>query len=188
MNIIQKSCPNFKPGRQGYKPEIIFIHIMEGSLASTDSWFSNTASQVSSHYGVGLNGEVHQYVQEIDTAWTQGYHQGATFKLHKPGINPNLYGISIEHEGTDLSRASEDQLNASASLIRAIASHWNIPIDRDHIVGHYEVDPIRKPNCPSTDKSILDKLVARARGAETPKSIILKRLAELKQVVEQLED
>jgi N-acetylmuramoyl-L-alanine amidase len=165
--IIQKPCPNFRVGRNGYKPEIITIHIMAGSLAGTDSWFASPTSQVSSHYGVGLKGEVHQYVKDEDQAWTQGYVNNPTFKLYKPGVNPNAYCLSIEHEGFDLSNGTEAQLNASAELIRTLAARHNIPIDRDHIIGHYEIDKTRKPNCPSVDKSIMDKLVARAKNTST---------------------
>jgi N-acetylmuramoyl-L-alanine amidase len=183
--MIQKLSPNFKQGRNGYKPEIIVIHIMQGTLESTDAWFANPASQVSSHYGVGLNGEVHQYVKEEDQAWTQGYHDGATFKLHKPNVNPNVYCVSIEHEGQDLAKGTEDQLKATTELIRAIATRWNIPLDRDHIIGHYEVDPIRKPCCPSPDRTVMDKLVARLKP-QTPKDIIIKRVEELLALAKQL--
>lgn len=182
MNIIQKTSPNFKVGRSGYKPEIIVLHIMAGSLPATDSWFASPASEVSSHYGVGLNGEVHQYVKEEDQAWTQGYHQGATFKLHKPGINPNLYCLSIEHEGQDLSFATETQLNATVELIRAMAARWAIPIDRDHVIGHYEIDPIRKPNCPSVNKSIIDTIVKRVQVVPDYKKKIADAIAILQSI------
>lgn len=166
MNIIQKSSPNFKIGRNGYTPQIICLHIMSGSLAGTDSWFATTTSQVSSHYGVGLNGEIHQYVDESNTAWTQGLKvppiNRPTFKLYKEASNPNNYCISIEHEGQDLSKAPIEQLNASVELIKAIAGRYGIPIDRDHVIGHYEVDPVRKPNCPATDKTIIDRIIAMA--------------------------
>jgi len=159
--IIKKWTPNFAVGRKSMKPEIIVIHVMDGTLKGTDSWFANSDSQVSSHYGVGLTGEIHQYVNDEDTAWTNGQVSSPSFKLYKPGINPNLYTISIEHEGHDLSKAPESQLSASASLIRSIALMHNIPIDRDHIIGHYQIKAT-KPNCPSTNKSIIDELVRRA--------------------------
>jgi N-acetyl-anhydromuramyl-L-alanine amidase AmpD len=194
MNIIQKVSPNFGQGRSGYKPEIIVLHIMDGSLVGTDNWFSNPISKVSSHYGAGFAGEIHQYVQDINTAWTQGYHEGATFKLHKPGVNPNLYCLSIEHEGHDLSIVHEAQIAASVELIKSLAAKWNIPIDRDHIIGHYEVDPIRKPNCPATNKSIIDTIVTRANLAQpipvptqpTTKGVLLKRIDELRAIVDTL--
>lgn len=168
MKIIQIPSPNFYTDRAGYKPEIIVLHIMDGTLAGTDSWFSMPTAKVSSHYGIGFKGEVHQYVQEKDTAWTQGYHAGATFKLHKPDVNPNLYCLSIEHEGRDLSIIHEAQIAASVELIKAMATKWNIPIDRDHIIGHYEIDPIRKPYCPATDKKVIDLIIDRINESNNP--------------------
>ena len=186
MEIKQVPSPNFITGRGGFKPEIIVLHIMDGTLAGTDSWFSTPTSKVSSHYGVGLKGEIHQYVQDLDQAWTQGYHQGATFKLHKPGINPNAYCLSIEYEGQNLANAPETQINASVGLIRSLASYWKIPIDRDHIIGHYEIDPIRKPHCPATDKTIIDKIIKLAQNISVnTKGVLLKRIDELRQLVEQ---
>lgn len=177
--IIQKPSPNFYKGRNGYKPEIIVLHIMDGSLTGTDSWFASPTSQASSHYGVGFNGEVHQYVAEENGAWTQGPHEGATFKLFKPNVNPNYYCLSIEHEGTDLSKAPDAQINASVSLIQAMATRWSIPIDRDHVIGHYEVDPHRKPNCPATDKSIIDRIVKLAQGTSLTREDIKKQVIDL---------
>lgn len=156
--IIQKQSPNFG-SRKGYKPELIVIHIMDGSLLGTDEWFADPASQVSSHYGIGLKGEIHQYVQDVDEAWTEGNVRKPSAKLLKPSINPNLYCLSIEHEGHDLSKAPLDQLNASIGLITHLAVFYNIPIDRDHIIGHNEIDSVVKSNCPTPDKTFLDKLV-----------------------------
>lgn len=169
-NIIKKPCTNFFIGRsstQGvFKPEIVVIHIMVGTLTGTDSWFAVPQSQVSAHYGIGLTGEVHQYVEEKDQAWHAGRVLNPTFKLYKPGgVNPNLYTIGIEHEGQDLSKGPMTQINASAALLRDICTRWNIPIDRDHVIGHYQVYD-QKPNCPATDKSVIDKLIEIANGPE----------------------
>lgn len=178
--IIQKPSPNFAVGRKGYKPEIIVLHIMAGSLSGTDSWFASNASQVSANYGVGFNGEIHQYVKDEDTAWAQGRVDRPSFSLFKPNINPNLYCLSIEHEGQDLSIIHEAQINATVGLIRSLASKWNIPIDREHIIGHYQIYSL-KPNCPSTDKSIIDRIVKQAQE-ESEKDKIkteIKRLVDL---------
>lgn len=185
LNIIQKPTKNFTAGRKAYSPQVIVLHIMVGSLIGTDDWFSRTASQVSANYGVGFGGEVHQYVKDEDTAWAQGNVNTPTFKLYKPGVNPNLYCLSIEHEGYDLSEAPVKQLNASVELIQALSTKYGIPIDRDHVIGHYEINRLDKPNCPSVDKKILDVIVARAKG-NTPKSEILDKIEELKTMVEAL--
>jgi N-acetylmuramoyl-L-alanine amidase len=158
MNIIQKKSSNFWVGRKSYRPETIVIHIMDGTLSGTDSWFANPTSQVSAHYGIGKSGEVHQYVQEADAAWHAGRVDTPVWKLIRPDVNPNLYTIGIEHEGKPNDVWTEAMKQASAILIREICQRWHIPIDRDHIVGHYEIFA-KKPNCPATDKRILDELV-----------------------------
>lgn len=157
MNIIQKPSPNFN-ARTEFTPQILVIHIMAGTLVGTDSWFATPASQVSSHYGIGLNGEIHQYIDEKNRAWHAGRVDHPSFSLYKPNVNPNDYTIGIEHEGQDLSTAPHNQLQASADLIKDICTRWNIPIDREHIIGHYQVYSI-KSGCPSTDHSIIDKII-----------------------------
>ena len=165
MNIIQKKSPNFWTGRKGYRPEGVVIHIMDGTLVGTDSWFANPASLVSSHYGIGRTGEVHQYVKEEDTAWHAGRVDAPIWKLVKPNINPNLYTIGIEHEGKPDDVWTDVMKQSSGELIREICQRWQIPIDRNHIVGHFEIFS-KKPNCPARDKKIIDELVALAVGQQ----------------------
>lgn len=166
--MIIKTTPNFTKGRGTFKPEIIVIHIMAGSIEGTDSWFADPASQVSAHYGVGYRGEVHKYVNEEDTAWHAGRVKNPTFSLYKPGINPNIYTIGIEHEGMNLSvDSTPEQKKASAALIAEISTRWNIPLDRDHIIGHYQIFS-DKPYCPGTDKSVIDELIKMAIAYKSP--------------------
>jgi hypothetical protein len=150
-------------GRQGYRPEAVVIHIMEGSLRSCDSWFNTPASKVSAHYGVGRDGTVHQYVGESDTAYHAGRRFQPTWALLKPDVNPNLYTVGIEHEGWGGDPWPEAMYGASASLVRDICSRWAIPIDRSHIVGHREI--YGRKSCPG-QRVDLDRLVALARERE----------------------
>lgn len=167
--IVQKPSPNFTPGRAGQKPVLIVIHIMAGTLKGTDAWFANPASDVSSHYGVGTNGEVHQYVKESDTAWANGRVNYPTSKIVKEkGGNPNIYSISIENEGYDLSKASKTHLETLKALIADVCTRNDIPNDREHIIGHYEIYSL-KPNCPATDKSIIDSLITNDNTMELTK-------------------
>jgi N-acetylmuramoyl-L-alanine amidase len=163
INPIKKICSNWSE-RQGYKPELIVVHISAGSLTSMDNWFSTPGSQASAHYGVSKDGKIiNQYVDESKMAWANGRVNNPTFVLYKPGVNPNLYTISIENEGMDLALAPEPQLQLLCDLIKDIAQRQNIPLDRDHIIGHFQIDALNRPYCPSPDHSIMDKIVARLK-------------------------
>lgn len=170
MNIIKVPSPNFTTGRKIYKPEAVVIHIMEGTLSGTDSWFKNPASKVSAHYGIGKTGEVHQYVDELNTAWHAGRVNAPSWQLIKPAsnglfINPNYYTVGIEHEGNEDSDWTEAMYNSSSEMVRAICSRWNIPIDRNHIIGHHEIYSLK--TCPG-NKVDLNKLVALASNNPVP--------------------
>ena len=106
----------------------IVIHETGGSYTSAIHWFQNPASLTSSHYLVtAWTGEIIQFVAESDTAY------------HARSANP--YTIGIEHEFSSYYGIwhTEAQYRASAQLVCAIARRYNIPLDRDHIVGHNEL-------------------------------------------------
>lgn len=165
MNILQIPSPHFTSGRNGLSPIAIVIHIMEGTLSGTDSWFQDPDSKVSAHYGIGKNGEVHQYVQETDTAWHAGRVDHPSWKLIKTSggtfVNPNSYTIGIEHEGFADTDWTDAMYNASAELIRAISTRWNFLIDKDRVIGHREIYSLK--TCPG-NKVDLNKLITLATG------------------------
>jgi N-acetylmuramoyl-L-alanine amidase len=146
-------------GRKGFRPEAVVVHIMEGTLAGTDSWFNDPRSKVSTHYGIGRNGQIHQYVGESDTAFHVGRRSNPTWKRIK-SANPNLYTIGIEHEGKANSEWPDAMYQASAALIRDVCTRWSIPIDRDHVIGHREI--YDRKSCPGHVVD-LDRLVKMAR-------------------------
>ncbi len=151
--------PNKAKGREGFKPEAIVIHTMEGTLEKTDAWFLNKESAASAHYGIGRHGEIHQYVDESNRAWHVGRIFNPTWPFVKPDVNPNWYTIGIEHEGEGDTPWSDEMYNASAQLIYEICRRWAIPCDRDHIIGHHEIRADK--TCPGVGVD-LDKLVAMA--------------------------
>jgi N-acetylmuramoyl-L-alanine amidase len=165
-NWIGCASSNFRQGRRApYRPEAIVIHIMAGSLRGTDVWFHNAGAGVSAHYGIGKNGEVHQYVQEEDTASHAGIVDQPSWPLIKPMpggvyVNPNFYTIGIEHEGFPDDTWPAAQVTASASLIAEIAGRWVIPLDRQHVIKHHEIR-YAKP-CPG-DQAPMDQLIQEAQ-------------------------
>ena len=147
--IVWKGSPNFG-SRNGYKPLAIVNHIMDGTLVGTDSWFANPASKVSSHFGVGKNGAIHQYVELQNAAWGNGSVNQPNWPLLIPGVNPNYYTVSIEHEGQSGDIMLEAQYLATLALHRWLIETLGIPVNRDTIIGHYRIDSVNRANCPGT--------------------------------------
>lgn len=160
------AAPNIHQGRHGYRPEAIVVHIMDGTFVAGESVFLDPTTQKSAHYGISNTGVVHQYVDENDTAFHAGIVVNPTWSLLKPGVNPNLYTIGIEHEGRPDDVWPDDQLNASAQLIQAVAARWAIPLDEDHIVRHHQIRASK--TCPGNWMVDLGTIVGRIAPAPTP--------------------
>jgi N-acetylmuramoyl-L-alanine amidase len=176
MNIQKRLIPiNFTKGRAGWKPIAIVIHLMDGTLAGTDSWFRNPRAQASTHYGVGNDGTVYQWVEESDTAWGNGRVQSPTWKLIESGVNPNLTTISIEHEGVSGHVWTPAQYAADVELVKAIAARHGIPLDADHIIVHSEIFA-GKPNCAGKgfDKAKLLAMLKPKPVAVLRKNVLVK--------------
>lgn len=173
MNIVQKSTAN-KSSRGSYKPLYIVWHIAEGTYNGTVTWEQNPQSQTSSHFVLGKDGEVTQLVPLDMAAWTQGVVKSPTHayvKAHS-GVNPNLYCISIECEGKwneTKGKLTDKQLAAAAELTRHIVSEvkriygTTISIDREHTIGHCEINTVTRPHCPG-ELFQYDELISMANG------------------------
>ncbi|GAB6154433.1 N-acetylmuramoyl-L-alanine amidase [Desulfosporosinus burensis] len=148
-NIIWIGSPNFSSPK-GYKIIAIVNHIMSGTLTGTDAWFANPASKVSSHFGIGKNGVIHQYVDIGNPAWANGSVNKPSWPLLIPGVNPNYYTISIEHEGESGNIMPEAQYQATLALHRWLIGKLDIPVTRDNIIGHYRIDSVNRSRCPGT--------------------------------------
>ena len=159
MEIIKKLVPNFTKGRldrigKVWKPDIIVIHIGEGNLGAI---YKKTFGQIystfvheeySSHFAVGEDGKIEQYVEETNTAWGNGIMDRPSAELirQRGNLNPNLYTISIEHEGYASKDITLKQYETTAQLVKEICKRWSIPIDRRHIIRHNEIR--KSKNCP----------------------------------------
>lgn len=172
LNITFIHSPNYSNGRRSYTPIAIVIHIMDGTLSGTDQWFQDEHAKVSAHFGIGKDGEVHQYVHQANTAWHAGRVASPSWRLIKttndsssPYINPNYYTLGIEHEGTENSDWTEAMYQSSSQLIAALSKNWDIPLDRDHVIGHHEIYALK--TCPGKIVD-LDKLIYLASQIKEP--------------------
>lgn len=150
-NIEWAPSPNFRKGRNGYKPKAIVDHITDGTYPGSLEWLRNPVSKVSTHYLVNRAGQIFQMVNEEDTAWGNGRVYQPTWNglVKSLGfvVNPNYYTISIEHEGFPYEALTETQYQATLWLHAQIVHRYDLPIDDNHIIGHYRIYAL-KPNCP----------------------------------------
>ena len=122
------------------------VHVMQGTLAGTDSWFMNPSAQVSAHFGIGKNGEVHQYVDTGIVAWAEAAYNGEA--------------ISIEHEGNSGDSLTPAQITADRALVRWLEQTAGIPLvmsTTNGWCGHGQLGVAggNHPDCPG--QPILDQ-------------------------------
>jgi len=175
--IKQIPSPNFWKGFK--KRTAVVLHVSGGDMNSMDTWFSNPKSQVSAHYGISKTGEVYQYVSEKNSAWAEGVVRKPTWKLIQK-VNPNWYTISIEHGGFRTTKWTEEKKQASAELVFGICKRNHIPITRENIIGHYEIDA-EKPMIKSKVDDIFKRVVAL--DSVPKKKIQLQIIATLMKII-----
>lgn len=152
-------------------------HRIVGTLPSARAAFGvapGTSRNASTHFGIGyVNGKltVDQYVDLSDMAWGNGDVRDPSWSRIIPGVNPNLYTVSTEHEdggSANRGRVSEAVWQASMELskllrsgdvakIRAagirvrdprhVAQLAAMPIDTGSYIDHHQIAGPNKPYC-----------------------------------------
>ncbi|WP_405765577.1 N-acetylmuramoyl-L-alanine amidase [Actinacidiphila glaucinigra] len=119
-----------RPGN-GIRIDSIVIHDIEGSYESAIATFQTPGSSTASHYVMrSSDGAVTQMMPTKDIAF------------HAGNYSTNMHSIGIEHEGFAAHGAdwfTEAQYEATAELVKYLAERFDIPLDRQHIVGHDNV-------------------------------------------------
>ncbi|MDQ0991978.1 N-acetylmuramoyl-L-alanine amidase [Streptomyces sp. V3I7] len=112
------------------KIDYIVIHDTEAPLKSMLQTVQNP-TEPSWHYSIrSKDGQVTQHVRTKDEAW----HSGSQFV--------NARSIGIEHEGflkQPDAWYTETMYRTSARLVRWLARKYDVPLDRQHILGHDNV-------------------------------------------------
>jgi hypothetical protein len=154
--LIWRGSPNYWAGRKGQSIVAICDHIMQSSIESADSWFKNSASEVSAHFGVARDGRIYQWVRTENTAWANGIVNRANTGIGwladaiRRGLNPNYLTLSIEHEGLSGQAFPETQYQATLWLHRHLVDGYGVTPDRQHIIGHNQIDSVSRANCPGS--------------------------------------
>ncbi|PLS31626.1 N-acetylmuramoyl-L-alanine amidase [Bifidobacterium margollesii] len=113
VQALWRGSPNHYAGRRGYRVTHITLHIMCGWLWGTDSCFTQASFRAASHYGVGGDGTILQWVSEADGSWADA------------NAASDCSGVTIEHEG-GLAHipVTDREIEASAQLCADIAKRY----------------------------------------------------------------
>ncbi|MFC8349953.1 N-acetylmuramoyl-L-alanine amidase [Streptomyces sp. NPDC057280] len=118
----------------GIRIDTIVIHDLESTYDAGVTGLANPSNPAATHYVMSSAGAVTQMVPTKDIAF------------HAGNYSTNLHSIGIEHEGYAAHGAawySEAQYQATADLVKYLAARFDIPLDRQHVVGH---DNVAGPN------------------------------------------
>ncbi|MBT1161194.1 N-acetylmuramoyl-L-alanine amidase [Bifidobacterium sp. SO1] len=113
VTVTWRGSPNHYDGRNGYTVDHITLHIMVGTLAGTDTCFRRADFRAASHYGVGSDGTIYQWVSEANGSWADA------------NMASDCSGVTIEHAGGLRGIAvTEAEIEASAQLCADIARRY----------------------------------------------------------------
>ncbi|HWM87140.1 MAG TPA: N-acetylmuramoyl-L-alanine amidase [Kofleriaceae bacterium] len=156
---IWRPSPNFNSRPAGTGVAMVIIHTCEGNYSGCWSWLANPDAGASAHYVVADFGEVTQLVRESSRAW----HIAATYDCNRNdgvecgrnGQSSNNFTVGIEHAGfASQPNFPGAQIDASAALACDISADHGVPRDRNHFVGHGQLQPWNRtdpgPNWPWT--------------------------------------
>lgn len=176
VTFLQSPYQNARDARYGLRAFV--NHRIVGTLPSARQAFGlvagNPGRSASSHFGIGYVGgrlTIDQYVPLDRMAWTNGDVREPSWSRIIPGVNPNLYTVTIEHEDggyAGLGVISEEVWRASmelqavlasgdAAAIRAlgirgatdamVAQMRAIPKDATGFIDHHQIAGPNKPYC-----------------------------------------
>lgn len=175
--VIVRS-PNFDARPAGAVIDLVIIHgisLPPGEFGGchVDELFTNCLDPaghpyfaeiadlaVSSHFLIGRDGRLTQYVSVLDRAW----HAGDSSWCGRPACND--YAVGIELEGTDTDPYDPAQYAVLSELLAALMM-LSPAISADRVVGHSDVAPLRKTDPgPAFDWARLREELAARRAGE----------------------
>lgn len=151
---------------QLYPPEYVMIHFCSAVVNHPEDPYNMEYvrqtfidADVSIHYIIDRDGTVYCYIPEDRTAWHAGVGQWAgdekyTNKMNLYSIGIELVGIgSAEDMSLYMTNAQYNKLDKSllgftdaqyealSALVTDICQRNDIPMDREHVIGHEDFNP-----------------------------------------------
>lgn len=150
-------------GKMG-KIRLGVVHIMQGSLNGSDSWFKNPSAQVSAHFGIAKDGTIYQWVDTDRIAWAEANYNGEA--------------ISVENEGYAGEQLTSAQAWSLACLMKWARQTHGLRIRRtfdangEGWLGHGELGAAGGGHTGCPGKPILDQLpgiISFLHGGKPPR-------------------
>ena len=154
--------------RQGRKVEAAVLHIMEGTVAGSLSWWASGNADASSSVMVGKDGSLLRVIEDRHGPWTNGDVNQPSAKGRQlldliGGVNPNLVSVTIEAEGY----SGDTPTEAMVETICWMVTEWmgRHLLDLDDVYRHADINSVTRGNCPGR---YFDVVMARLRDAGKP--------------------
>lgn len=163
-----KNYDRYDPATDGPRViEAIVNHIGEGTSASNLDYLTN--GPVSCNAFIHEDGTIYELVPPEFAAWTNGdmKQPDRSNPLIRTwddnGWNPNQRTYTIEHGGFSTQNKggawTPAQWTSTVWLQAWVCQQYGLPIDRTHILGHFQINSVDKVNCPGLSPAEWDRLI-----------------------------
>ncbi|MDT0682787.1 N-acetylmuramoyl-L-alanine amidase [Roseicyclus sp. F158] len=132
-----RSSPNHGDRRDGLRPDLVVLHFTAMATAELAlDRLCDPEAEVSAHWLIARDGEVHSLVPEDRRAW----HAGAGSWRGQGDINSRSIGIELDNDGR--SPFSEPLMSALEDLLPGVMARHGI--GPAGVIGHSDMAPGRK--------------------------------------------
>ena len=166
FNSPNYGYPKGSHGRNGQDITGICLHITGAAWQSNYSWIMNPAANASYNAIVREDGSVVSLVPEENAAYSHGRINRATWPLLKTGVNPNLYTLSLARTGSNQRTWTREQLSSTLDVLKTWGQHYDIPLKRPYIFGHFEIDGANRWYCPG--EAFFNRIITELAKIEAP--------------------
>lgn len=142
-----------KTFKTSQKWDVIVNHITEGLVPGIIGYMEKQEAEISAHFLVTRKGNIYQFVDLEHGAWHCIKNKPSNPIVKSRTAPVNLYSVGIEHEGKHAltkGRLTPEQYQATLELHKYIIEQFEATykepflIDRNHIIGHFEVDTVNR--------------------------------------------
>lgn len=125
---------------------------LDASAEQIHDWHLSSYAGIGYHFVIRKDGTIERGRPE----WAVG--------SHAYGANNDSIGIHLSGE-YEIFFPTEKQIESTSMLLAELCEKYKVPIDRNHILGHFEIDPDGKrgTSCPGKNLFVrLDEIVEKA--------------------------